>query len=374
MFKNILIIALFIAVAGSTVFYFIGSTEQGKSEKEPNQLTNLKSPIDDPVKLKISKMSLDEKIGQMMIIGFENEYVDSHVEKMIKQYHVGGINLLGRNVENRNQVRKLISDLQSISQIPLLIATDQEGGVMVRFKFLSELTPQNKIISIAQAESVAFKRAQELKELGVNMNFSPILDYVSDKNSYLYHRTFETTPENSGKLGGAMVNGYIKGGVMPVVKHFPGYSDILSDPHNNKALLRINKETFDINLVPFKKILLDSRVPAIMTAHIAIPFISQKPSTLSSEMLGGILRKQLQFEGVIITDDLEMASVGGSIEQVAVDSINAGADMLISTFTPEKQVKILNQLKKAVLNKEITEKRIDESLFRILRLKSFLSG
>ncbi|MDO8676265.1 MAG: glycoside hydrolase family 3 N-terminal domain-containing protein [Candidatus Azambacteria bacterium] len=360
MFKNILVITLFIVVAGSAMFYY--------------QLANLKSPIDDPIKLKISKMSLDEKIGQLVIVGFENKYVDGHIEKMIKQYHVGGVNLLGRNAESQSQVKKLISDLQSMSQIPLFIAIDQEGGAMVRFKFLSELTPQSKITSTTQAKNIAFERAQELKELGVNMNFSPVMDYVSDKDSYLYHRTFGTNPDNIGELGDAMIKGYIKGGIVPVAKHFPGYGNVLSDPHNNKALLIANKETFDFNLVPFKKILIDSQIPAIMTAHIIIPFISQKPSTLSSEMLSGILRKQFQFKGVIITDDLEMVSVGGSIEQVAVDSINAGADMLISTLTPEKQDKILNRLKKAVLNKEITEKRIDESLMRILKLKSFLSG
>ena len=158
-------------------------------------------------------------LGQILIVGFEHQYLDDHIRKMITQYHIGGVNLLGRNVRDENQVRQLIIDLQKITTVPPFVATDQEGGKVVRFKFLDELTPQIEIKSVQQAERVAISRAKELAELGVNMNFSPVLDYVSNSESYLYDRTFGTNPTAIGELGSAMIKGYKEGGVIPVAKH-----------------------------------------------------------------------------------------------------------------------------------------------------------
>lgn len=317
-------------------------------------------------------MSLDEKIGQLMIVGFENKYIDSHIRKMIKEYHIGGINLLGRNVAGREQVKQLIFDLQELAEIPLFIAADQEGGKFVRFKFLDELISQNQITDRQQAEQVAFRRAQELSELGVNMNFSPVIDYVPDQSSYLYKRTFATSPDITGELGSAMIDGYRRGGIIPVAKHFPGYGNIFPDPHKNQAILSLDEEGFEASLLPFKNVVIRNPDIAIMTAHIVIPLIDTKSATLSSKFLNEILRRRLGFKGVVITDDIEMAAVGSSPEQAAVSAIKAGADIIISTYTPEKQIMIFNALKNSVLEGEIKEERIDESVERILDLKSTL--
>ena len=318
----------------------------------------------------ISGMSLDEKIGQMLIVGFEHQYLDEHIRSMITQYHIGGINLLDRNVKDKNQVKQLIISLQKIATIPLFIATDQEGGKVIRFNFLSELTPQIKIKNNQQAREIAFNRAVELKEFGVNMNFSPVLDYVSNSKSYLYYRTFGTSSDATGELGSAMIRGYIKGGVVPVAKHFPGYGNIFPDPHKNQATLNIGSEELELSLIPFRKIISDNSAIAIMTAHILVPKIDTKIATLSSKFLNETLRKQLGFNGVIITDDLEMISAGKMIEQSAVDAIKAGADMIISTYAPEKHIRIFDFLKNSVLNGDITEERINESVTRILSLKN----
>ncbi|MBI2100625.1 MAG: glycoside hydrolase family 3 protein [Candidatus Vogelbacteria bacterium] len=322
-----------------------------------------------PIISRVRKMSLDEKIGQMLIIGFEHQYLDDHIRNMITRYHIGGVNLLGRNVRDKNQVKQLIADLQRITTIPLFIATDQEGGKVTRFNFLSELTPQITIRNNRQAEQIAINRAKELRGLGVNMNFSPVLDYVSDSKSYLYNRTFGTKPVTTGELGSAMIKGYRKGGIIPVAKHFPGYGNIFPDPHKNQATLDIDSEELESNLIPFREVIDDNSAIAIMTAHILIPEIDERVATLSSEFLNEILRKRLGFNGVIITDDLEMISVGKTIEQSAVDAVEAGADIIISTYTPEKQIRIFNSLKNSVLNDGITEERINESVVRILNLK-----
>lgn len=368
----------------SSIFVIIGATFVAatpgfflkEADTVPVQVEVVKkavSPtIDDPIILQINKMSLDEKLGQMLIIGFEHSYVDEHIKNMITAYHVGGVNLLGRNVKDIDQIKKLTTDLQKITNVPLFIATDQEGGKISRFQFLREMTPQIKIKDVEHAEQVAFDRARELRDLGVNMNFSPVVDYVSDRDSYLYNRTFGTTPDTTGELGGAMVRGYIKGGVIPVVKHFPRYGNIFPDPHKNQAILNITREELGLYLASFRKITEDNSVGAIMTAHILIPEVDDKIATLSTKFLNDILREQLGFNGVIMTDELEMVSAGKLIEQSAVDTIKAGADIVISTYTPQKQINIFNRLKEAVLSGEIPEKRIDESIGRILRLKSVL--
>lgn len=372
MLKNIIVIFLtMVLVAVGTATYFAYTAKEIEIDfKQVEQKE--KQKFIDPIASRVSEMSLDQKIGQMLIIGFENKYLDDHARKMIEQYHIGGINLLGRNVKDKNQIRELTANLQKISAIPLFIATDQEGGKIIRFNFLNELTPQIRIKETQQAEQIASVRAEELRELGVNMNFSPVLDYVSNSKSYLYNRTFGTDPDSIGALGNAMIKGYTRSGIVPVAKHFPGYGNLSLDPHTNQATLTIDRKELEVNLSPFQKVIATNPAVAIMTAHIVIPDVDTKPATLSSKFLNEILRKQMGFRGIIITDDMEMVSAGGSIGQSSVDAIKAGADMIISTYTPEKQIEIFNRLKKAVLDGEISEEKINESVLRILTLKSTL--
>lgn len=372
MTRSVTSFLIIIATVVTFVMMYFGysNAENQANFVKTDTIKKIEEPVVDPVTLQVSKMSLEEKIGQMLIVGFENKYADEHIIKMITQYHVGGVNLLGRNVKDGVQTKQLIADLQKITDVPLFIATDQEGGKIIRFSFLGELTPQIKIKEIYQAEQVAFIRAKELRELGVNMNFSPVVDYVSDNKSYLYSRTFGTDPETTGNLGMAMVRGYFKGGIVPVVKHFPGYGNIFPDPHRNQATSDITEKELELYLAPFQKIIEDNPTVPIMTAHILIPKVDSKIATLSTKFLSEILRKQMGFNGVIITDELEMVSAGRSVEKLAVEAVEAGADVVISTYTPEKQITIFNKLKDAVLSGDISAERIDESVKRILTLKT----
>ncbi len=365
---------LIIVVLIGTIYYFITPKNNILVSQKTNDQVATPAEVEiDPIVDKVSKMSLDQKIGQLLIIGFEHPYLDDHIKKMISQYQIGGINLLKRNVQNADQIRKLTKDLQTLSSLPLFIATDQEGGVVNRFSFLSELTPQTKIKDVPGAENVAFRRGLELKALGINMNFSPVVDYVSSKATYLYGRTFGNTAEITGELGSAMVRGYKRAGIIPVAKHFPGYGNVTLDPHKNQVTLAtLSSDNFIQNISPFKKVVEDDPMNPIMTAHIVIPAIANEPATLSPEFLTTILRKEFGFKGVIITDDLEMISAGRVIEESAVEAIRAGADIIISTYTPSLQIKIFNRLKMAVSSGEISEKRLNESVVRILKLKETL--
>lgn len=358
-----------------TLLFFFSNLAKDKSIVENEEKIEIQSVEIDPIILQINEMSLDEKIGQLLIVGFSGYFLDEHIQKMILDYHISGVNLLGRNVKDETQVKKLILGLQAISSIPLFISTDQEGEIN-RFKFLKELTPQIEIIDNTQAEEVAFKRALELKNLGINMNFSPVVDYVSKNNSYLYKRTFGQSPKETGSFANSMINGYTRAGIIAVPKHFPGYGNVVLDPHNNQSILPITIEEFEINLIPFKEVLLNKNTLAMMTAHIVIPEVDPNPATLSYKFITEILRNKLNFNGVIITDDIEMISAGDSIplEQIVVNSILSGSDIVIASFTPEKTISIFNRLKEAVINNEISEERIDESLIRILNLKSLITS
>src|SRR3989338_3138660 len=153
---------------------------------------------------KIQKLALEKRVGQLMIVGFATTVPDEHIQRLIREYGVGGVNLLKRNVTDAEQVRKLTGALQSLTATeglpPLFIGVDQEGEVN-RFRFLAEQTPQKELTGLAHARKVAERRGEELRALGVNMNFSPVLDYVSDTNAYLYDRTFATSTEASALLG-----------------------------------------------------------------------------------------------------------------------------------------------------------------------------
>jgi beta-N-acetylhexosaminidase len=353
----------------STVLYRTYSSEKIEISSIKQDVSHTTVIPVNRISEKLLTMSIDEKIGQLLIVGFEHAYVDDHIKKMISEYHISGINLLGRNIRDRSQTVKLMEALQALASTTLFLATDQEGGSVSRFKFLKELTAEPKIKDMTHAYEVARTRGQELKDLGINMNFAPVLDYVSDPNSYLYMRTFATTSDAIGELGNAMIDGYKKAGVVPVAKHFPGYGNIKPDPHKNGAVVNITTEEFEKFLKPFEVAIKEGEVGAIMTAHIIIPSIDDKPATISSKFLTEILRNRLGFEGVIITDDIEMISAGASVEQIAIASIEAGADMIISTYTPRKQILIFDAIKSAIHEGRISMERIDQSVYRILSLK-----
>ncbi|MBM3257427.1 MAG: glycoside hydrolase family 3 protein [Candidatus Liptonbacteria bacterium] len=341
------------------------------SSETPSLITENENFIEE----QIQGMSLDQKIGQLLIVGFENPHLDNHIREMITRRYIGGVNLLARNVQDKTQITNLIRNLKilniSRSPIPLLIAADQEGGSIVRFNFMKELTPQSKITNATSAERVAYIRGGELKEIGVNMNFAPLADYVTSTKAYLWPRVFHGTPSQITEWTEAMLQGYSRAGVIPVLKHFPGYGNVTPDPHATSTLLNLSDTALEIHLSPFRELIRTGDVPALMTAHIIIPRVDSRPATFSSRFME-ILRNEWKFEGVIITDDLEMGSTGFSEGDAALEALKAGGDMLILTKTPAKQIAAFERLKTAVIEGDISEARLNMSLRRILKLKANL--
>lgn len=328
---------------------------------------SLKAEVD--IGSKVSQMSLDEKVGQLIIAGLAGPSFDESSREMIERYHIGGVNLLTRNIKDRAQVVKLVKDIQTAAAIPLFMAVDQEGGSLSRLKFLKELTPQYNIKTTNRARAVAVSRGKELKALGVNMVFSPVLDYVTDSKSYLWPRAFRGGLSALSNLGAAMAAGYKEAGIAAVPKHFPGYGNVKLDPHANSASLQTDAKGLATSLVSFRRILSAGGADAVMTAHIKAPFFDAKPATVSEKFIARLLRGAWGFDGVVITDDIEMVSSGGSVGPTAVEAVKAGADVIIVSLTPAKAGEAIAALRQAVEQGEISQARLDESVGRILRLK-----
>ena len=329
----------------------------------------------------VATMSLDEKIGQMMMLGISvthgsngaslspalSDGLLKNMKEMIDTYHVGGVLLAGKNIHDRDYVETIIKQFQEWSAIPLFIAVDQEG-VFVRLDFLEEQAPQFEIKSETQAYEVAHKRAKELREVGVTMNFSPVVEYVSDSAAWMYERLFQTDSERTGILGSSMVKGYFDGGIIPVIKHLPGYGNQSKDPHTNQIVVNWSPEDIDTYLHPFKEIIKKNPVVPVMAGHVTVPSVDIEMTPCSSTLLSDILRGKMGHTGVIITDAFDMQTCGTQ-EETAVKAINAGVDVVFPARWLGLFGSVPKHVKQAVLNGDIPKSRIDESVIRILTLK-----
>ena len=334
----------------------------------------------DLLKEKIKTMTLEEKIGQMLIVGFEGEHIDNNIKQMIEDHHVGGVILFSRNVRDSNQLLKLINSLKDINtknNIPLFLSVDEEGGRVSRMP--EELTslPSGRKIGKRNDENLAYQIGsiigKEIKAFGFNMNFAPVLDIDSNpQNPVIGDRSFGDNKEIVTSLGIKAMNGLKSQEVISVVKHFPGHGDTSVDSHI--GLPKVDKdlnELRELELYPFEMAIAND-VDAVMVAHIIFNEIdSQNPATLSKIIIRDLLRKELTFDGVVITDDMTMGAImeNYDIGDAAVRSVKAGSDILLISHGYDNQAKVLKDLKNAVENKIISIDRIDESVYRILRLK-----
>lgn len=359
-------------IYGYTIIY------KTKKIEEPivTALPVVEIPVD-PILKKIENMSTEEKIGSLLILGFHATTTNTHITELIEKYHVGGVNLLRYNIVDANQTKKLTSDLQNLysknHNLPFIVAVDQEGGTVVRFPFLKEKTAQPQVRTVEQAKEIAETRARELKDLGINMNFAPVVDYITNTKSYLYNRTFATTTDGTISLAKTMAETYLENNIIPVYKHFPGYGNSTINPHTAVTVFDGTQEMFNQNIKVFRSILEhETRIP-VMTAHIEVPWIaSGTPATKSKVFMTDILRKDFNYGGVVITDDLDMVSAGKDAGKSAVDSILAGADILISTPNDTNHIVIINALAQAVRDGIISEERLDTSVYKVLELRMMM--
>ncbi|MFC4799500.1 beta-N-acetylhexosaminidase [Neobacillus sp. GCM10023253] len=327
----------------------------------------------------ISNMSLDEKIGQMILAGISGTTMDPNAQKLISQFHVGGIIFFKNNFETPEQTVQLVNQLkaENSSNLPLFLSVDQEGGRVTRLPGgLANFPPNGQIGQVYDPEfsyKVGTLLGQELKEFGLNLDFAPVLDINSNPNNpVIGDRSFGNNSEIVSELGIQTMKGIQSQNVIPSIKHFPGHGDTSVDSHLDLPIVNKSlKELKELELIPFERAI-DDGADVVMVAHILLPELDKtNPASMSKAIMTDLLRKQLSFRGVIITDDMTMGAITEhfDIGKAAVESVKAGSDIILVGHDYNNVVKITSSLKTAVQNGEISEQRLNESIERIIQLK-----
>ncbi|OHA03047.1 MAG: hypothetical protein A3C92_00565 [Candidatus Sungbacteria bacterium RIFCSPHIGHO2_02_FULL_53_17] len=358
-------------------FFLSGAVRHAEREFSANALTYA-SPVTDirPLRLRhtIAAMSLEEKIGQMMMVSIPAPTLPDKIAAWLSGHHIGGVVLLGKNVQNRAQIETLIRDMQVRGRTqrmpPFFIAVDQEGGAISRFRFLEEMRPQNALKDTDMAYTAAKRRGEELRKLGVNVNFSPVVDVAESTNNFIRDRAFGGDAAQVAALGSAMIRGYQDADVIAVPKHFPGHGGTIVDSHRRLPTITRDQAAWDEHLLPFREASA-ARAGMMMTAHVLAPAIDPENPASISPAFGRILREDIGYSGIVITDDLAMGAISRSygIPDAAVRAASAGADILLAVEALEQYDGIYQALLAAVRRGDIGAVRIDASVMRILALK-----
>ena len=331
----------------------------------------------------IAEMTIEEKVGQLIMVGFEGTQPNETIETHIRERFVGGVVLFSRNIETPQQTAELTNQLQRLAemttrQIPLFIGIDQEGGWVIRLREGATVLPGNMALGATDSTELAERAGEvtavELAAVGVNLNFAPVMDVNNNpQNPVIDRRSFGESPELVSRLGVAYIHGLQGNGVLGTAKHFPGHGDTTVDSHFDLPTVNHNRERIHaLELHPFRAAI-DADVAAIMTAHIVYPtFDADRPATLSPAILTDLLRKELGFDGLIITDDMEMKAIDDRYRsgEAAVMAVEAGADIVMVLWTPVKQLEVFDAMLSAVKSGRISQARLDQSVKRILKSKA----
>ena len=338
--------------------------------------------------------SLSIKIGQMILIGMPKAEVDSLVLKDVKAGKVGTLILFEKNVPKSGAsfaaLKKMIWTYQKAAPIPLLISIDQEGGRVNRLKdkygFPRSITAREmgKARSLDSVRFYAESIASNLAGLGINVNFAPVVDVTVSSNPnnpiFASGRSFSSNPDSVTLLAKEYIKPHRKYGVITVLKHFPGHGSSQADTHYGLADVTEYWKEYELN--PYKTLITEGYVDAIMSAHIVNKKLDPAglPGTLSPKVLDSLLRKKLNYNGVVFSDDMQMHAISKmySLEEAVKRAINSGIDILcFSNNIPNSEEraadKVYSVIRQAVANGEISAKRIDESYQRIMKLKSKLA-
>ena len=325
----------------------------------------------------VANMSDADKVGQLLMIGIHGKTLNDDAKFMLNEYRVGGIILFDRNMESKNQVKSLITDInktgKSAGLTPLFIGIDQEGGAVARMEDQLIKVPPAEALGkepIEQAVSLAKQSGTELKDLGFNINFAPVADL-----GLTYGRSFSTNPDDVVRYASAVGKAYDEAGLWYSYKHFPGIGKTDVDLHADTSVVPVSKETLlNEDTKVFVDLIKQSKpnTYAIMVSHAMYPQIdADHPSSLSKAIITDWLRKDMGYNGVVVTDDMDMGALAKhyTFGDMAVQSILAGSDILLVCHEYEHMQEAYNGLMKAVKDGRISKERLDESVKRILLMK-----
>ena len=350
-------------------------------------LASAPTPLEQSIEKRIAQMGLEEKVGQLFIVGFPQRDITKDLDRFIRTYKPGSFLLFKRNILSLTQVKKLNSDLTRLSydtsNLPPLLAIDQEGGSVSRLPLFP--TQPNALAlgqtqSPALAEEMGYQTGLFLREVGFNMNLAPVLDVVDPKSrSFIGVRSFGPDPEIVKEVGVAYSRGLLRSRVIPTAKHFPGTGNLDLDPlqvivENASTSVSLRER----DLVPYKAYSQLGKPIAIMLSHLLYPGLdpSREPASFSKKISTDLLRGEMKYEGLVITDDLQMQGSKQLLrpEVAALRALKAGADIVMLSWSFADQGKAFNHVKKAVQSGDFTEQDLNDKLRRILYTKAFANN
>lgn len=322
----------------------------------------------------LSLSELRKKAGQLMWVGFHN--LDQ-----VKEIQPSGIVFFGWNIKTAQELQHVVKNIRDLEKQNgmqrALTAIDHEGGRVMRLKRGLSAIPDAAALGATRdselVEKVSFLMARELKNIGVDINFAPVMDR-GDSRSFLENRIWGSDPETVTQMTSAFLEGHIRGGTFPFPKHFPGHGPhAFQDSHFLKAVNHQTKaKLMSEDMPPFLHAMRDPRIPAVMTAHVEMQAFDRMPASLSKSVLSDFLRKELGFNGFILSDDLEMGALDSQsqdIAEVAVRSLLSGVDSVLVVWNKEDQIRVRDRIVQAILRGELSEVELNAKIARIQNLR-----
>lgn len=331
------------------------------------------------VEEQLSEMTIEEKIGQMLIVSDTTTTLDEDLLNNLNTVKPGGFILFSDNIKSYEQTKKLIEDINSTSDIPMFISIDQEGGRVLRIKKLSDAKvtniPSMYHLGLTKDTKLSYEVGkvvgEELRVFGINMNFAPVLDIYSNKeNTVIGDRSFGTTSDLVSKMALSFAEGQESTGIISVYKHFPGHGNTSEDSHYTLPVItKTKEELMNLELKPFIEAI-NNGADVIMIGHLAVPSITKDdtPASLSKEIITDLLKNELGYNGLVITDALNMDALTNEYteEEIYINAINAGVDILLMPDFDNETIEIITN---AIANGTIAIEEIDNSVEKILELK-----
>ena len=362
----------------------VGCNETNKKQKEDEKEVEeskeeIVNEVDKKVEETLKNMTLDEKIGQLMIVFYTKDEMDNTLKSALNDVQPGGFILFKDNITTYEKTLNFIKDIKSNVKIPMFMSIDQEGGNVQRLKSLKDLEvsdiPYMSYVGKLDDEQTTYNLgkliAEELRVFGINMDFAPVIDvYSNPNNTIIGKRAFGSTSKLVSKHGLKLAKGLEDNGVIAVYKHFPGHGNTEVDSHKDLPIVsKTKEELMNFDLIPFIDII-NNNANVIMVGHLAVPNITNDntPASLSKKLITDFLKEELNYSGLVVTDALNMKALTNyyTDEEICGKAVEAGVDILLM---PSSSRKCLKSVKDAIDKGIITEERINESVRKILKLK-----
>ncbi|MCX7615470.1 MAG: beta-N-acetylhexosaminidase [Clostridiales bacterium] len=330
----------------------------------------------------LSSMTTEQKAGQLLMVPFSGTSITHETEKHFSDHLLSNVILFSANIPDSKTAKQLTMEIQSLSEkltgMKALISIDQEGGRVVRIRDQVTVFPSARKIGMTgdpkNAYTAGYVTAKQLLRLGINFNLAPVFDVDTNKNNpVIGDRAYSNDPKKVAEFALQFAKGSNDGGMPACAKHFPGHGDTSVDSHKELPILNFDRKRLDsIELYPFKQAV-DQKIDAILAGHIACPALDESglPASLSKKILTDLLRNEYRYNGLILTDSMDMAAITShfSPEKAAVLAVTAGADMLIAPSDPKTQEIMQKGLLDAIKNGELPLERLNDAVLHILFLK-----